>query len=79
MCPFMLCVKNNLVISMLRHHWLLLSWEGGVGWGYSTSFMWGGCAPRQASAAWLAQLGEPRSTEREVAGSNPGRTNTQGL
>ena len=29
--------------------------------------------------AWLAQLGERRSTEREVAGSNPGRTNTQGL
>ena len=31
------------------------------------------------TAAWLAQLGERRSTEREVAGSNPGRTNTQGL
>ena len=29
--------------------------------------------------AWLAQLGERRSTEREVAGSKPGRTNTQGL
>ena len=24
-------------------------------------------------AAWLAQLGERRSAEREVAGSNPGR------
>ena len=32
-----------------------------------------------AQLAWLAQLGERRSTEREVAGSNPGRTNTQGL
>ena len=31
------------------------------------------------TAAWLAQLGERRSTEREVAGSNPGRTNTPGL
>ena len=31
------------------------------------------------TAAWLAQLGERRSTEREVAGLNPGRTNTQGL
>ena len=31
------------------------------------------------TAAWLAQLGERRSVEREVAGSNPGRTNTQGL
>ena len=31
------------------------------------------------TAAWLAQLGERRSTEREVAGSNPGRTNTKGL
>ena len=31
------------------------------------------------TAAWLAQLGERRSTEWEVAGSNPGRTNTQGL
>ena len=29
-------------------------------------------------AAWLAQLGERRSAEREVTGSNPGRTNTQG-
>ena len=32
-----------------------------------------------ATAAWLAQLGERRSAEREVASSNPGRTNTQGL
>ena len=31
------------------------------------------------SAARLAQLGERRSAEREVASSNPGRTNTQGL
>ena len=31
------------------------------------------------TAAWLAQLGERRFAEREVAGSNPGRTNTQGL
>ena len=31
------------------------------------------------TATWLAQLGECRSTEREVTGSNPGRTNTQGL
>ena len=30
-------------------------------------------------SGWLAQLGERRSTEREVAGPNPGRTNTQGL
>ena len=30
-------------------------------------------------AAWLVQLGERRSAEREVAGSNPGRTNTQSL
>ena len=30
-------------------------------------------------ASWLAQLGERRSAEREVAGSNPGRTKTQGL
>ena len=29
--------------------------------------------------AWLAQLGERRSAEQEVTGSNPGRTNTQGL
>ena len=31
------------------------------------------------TAAWLDQLGERRSAEREVTGSNPGRTNTQGL
>ena len=38
-------------------------------------------APKMAkkTAAWLAQLGERRSAEREVAGSNPGRTNTLGL
>ena len=29
--------------------------------------------------ARLAQLGERRSAEQEVASSNPGRTNTQGL
>ena len=28
---------------------------------------------------WLAQLGERWSAEWEVTGSNPGRTNTQGL
>ena len=33
----------------------------------------------QITAAWLAQLGECRSTKREVAGSNPGMNNTQGL
>ena len=31
------------------------------------------------TAAWLAQLGERPSAEREVAGSNPGWTNTQDL
>ena len=31
------------------------------------------------TAAWLTQLGERRSAEREVAGKNPDRTNTQGL
>ena len=28
------------------------------------------------TAAWLAQLGEHQSAEREVASSNPGQTNT---
>ena len=31
------------------------------------------------TAAWLAQLGERWSAEWEFAGSNPSRTNTQGL
>ena len=31
------------------------------------------------TAAWLAQLGERRSIERQVAGSNPSRTNTEAL
>ena len=31
------------------------------------------------TAARLAQLGERRSAKREAVGSNPGRTNTQGL
>ena len=31
------------------------------------------------ASAQLAQLGERQSAEREVADSNPGRTNTQGL
>ena len=30
-------------------------------------------------ATWLAQLGERWSAEQEIVGSNPGRTNTQGL
>ena len=34
---------------------------------------------KKETAAWLAQLGERRSAEREVAGSKPGRTNTQGF
>ena len=32
-----------------------------------------------STAAWLAQLGERRSAERAVTGSNPGLTNSQGL
>ena len=28
---------------------------------------------------WLAQVGKHQSAEREVLGSNPGRTKTQGL
>ena len=35
--------------------------------------------PLGSSIQELAQLGERRSAEREVAGSNPGQTNTQGL
>ena len=31
------------------------------------------------TTTWLSQLGERRSAEREVAGSNPGPINTQGL
>ena len=31
------------------------------------------------TAARLAHLGEGRSAEQEAVGSNPGRTNTQGL
>ena len=34
---------------------------------------------KKETATWSAQLGERRSAEREVAGSNHGRTNTQGL
>ena len=34
---------------------------------------------RKYQAAWLAQLGERRSAEREVAGTNPGRPNNKGL
>ena len=36
-------------------------------------------APPNLTAALLAQLGERRSAEREVAGLNPGWTNTKGL
>ena len=31
------------------------------------------------TGTWLVQLGERRSAGPEVAGSNPGRTNTQGF
>ena len=39
----------------------------------------GGGRHNGLKAAWLAQLGECRSVEQEVAGSNPSRTNTQSL
>ena len=35
--------------------------------------------PKLPTVARLAQLDKRRSTEREAAGSSPGRTNTQGL
>ena len=35
--------------------------------------------PKLPTAARLATLDKRRSTEREAAGSSPGRTNTQGL
>ena len=38
-----------------------------------------GCRVLYTPPSGLAQLGERRSVEREVAGSNPGRTKTQGL
>ena len=38
-----------------------------------------GSTSAENTAARLAQLGERRSAEREAVGSNPGRTNTQGL
>ena len=34
---------------------------------------------RNQLSAWFVQLGKRRSAEREVAGSNPVWTNTQGL
>ena len=34
---------------------------------------------KKKTATWLAQLGERQSAKREVAGLNPGLTNTQGL
>ena len=38
-----------------------------------------GCLKEVTAATRLAQLGEHRSAEQEVVGSNPGRTNNQGL
>ena len=35
-----------------------------------------GAGKDYVTATWLAQLGERRSAEREVAVSNPGRANT---
>ena len=35
--------------------------------------------PAYVAVVVIAQVGERRSAEREVTGSNPGRTNTQGL
>ena len=34
---------------------------------------------RRLTAAWLAQWDKRRSAEWEAVGSNPGRSNTQGL
>ena len=52
-------------------------------WSYKRKFplirMFLGTFSGILTAARLAQLGERQSAEREVASSNPGRTNTQGL
>ena len=37
------------------------------------------CRINGSPAVWLAQLRERRTAEQDVTGSNPGRTNTQGL
>ena len=36
------------------------------------------CVQPDSTVAWLAQMGERRSAEREVPGLNSGQTNTQG-
>ena len=62
--------RDDMNTPFFVHSWFLCQYNQG---GSLIHPLWA------MTAAWLAQLGERRSAEREVAGSNPGRTNTQGL
>ena len=59
-----LCIVSNMYTDSWPRYWPIHQ---------STPLLW------HMTAARLAQLGECRSAEREVASSNPGQTNTQGL
>lgn len=48
MCPFTLCMNNNLGQQLTKAP-LAAAILGRVGGGYSTNFLWGGSAPTQAS------------------------------
>ena len=77
---FSLTLSSVLCVNAKRSHGLLLATPRATNEGNHFRF------PKlvllfktilKLTAAWLAQFGERRSAEREVTGSNPGRTNTQ--
>ena len=79
---FSLTLSSVLCVNAKRSHGLLLATPRATNEGNHFSF------PKpvllfktilKLTAAWLAPFGERRCAEREVTGSNPGRTNTQGL
>ena len=77
---FSLTLSSVLCVNAKRSHGLLLATPRATNEGNHFRF------PKpvllfktilKLTAAWLAPFGERRSAEREVTGSNPGRTNTQ--
>ena len=69
------CAHSSLGNSLAPGRWSLQSW---IPCPFHNKIMF--YVDWNLSAAWLAQLVERRSAERDVvAGSNPGWTNTQGL
>ena len=69
---FLICNYLTTVQYVCKYIFGYTLFYEGVEWAWTPKF-------RGMTADRLAQLIEHRTTVREVVGSNPGRTNTQGL